>query len=77
MGAINRRRSLALGHVNGMLWSVGNGLTTGTLVNYLAIDLGASGLAFSLVLASPQIVSALRVAAPTLIRGRPAPPARV
>ena len=68
MGAINRRRSLALGHVNGMLWSVGNGLTTGTLVNYLAIDLGASGLAFSLVLASPQIVSALRVAAPTLIR---------
>ena len=51
-----------------MLWSIGNGLTTGTLVNYLAIDLGASGLVFSLVLASPQIVSVLRVAAPTLIR---------
>jgi MFS family permease len=51
-----------------MLWSIGNGLTTGTLVNYLAIDLGAKGLGLSLVLASPQIVSVLRVAAPTLIR---------
>lgn len=50
-----------------MLWSVGNGLTTGTLVNYLAMDLGARGVGLSLVLASPQIVSALRVAAPTLI----------
>jgi MFS family permease len=51
-----------------MLWSIGNGLTTGTLVNYLAMDLGARGVGLSLVLASPQIVSALRVAAPTLIR---------
>ncbi len=68
MGAIDRRSALALGHVNGMLWSVGNGLTTGTLVNYLALDLGARGLGLSLVLASPQIVSVLRVAAPALIR---------
>ncbi|MBX9788896.1 MAG: hypothetical protein K2Y37_08255 [Pirellulales bacterium] len=64
----DRRRTLALGHVNGMLWSIGNGLTTGTLVNYLAMDLGARGLGLSLVLASPQIVSVLRVAAPRIIR---------
>ena len=68
MGASDRRRTLALGHVNGMLWSIGNGLTTGTLVNYLALDLGARGLGLSLVLASPQIVSVLRVAAPSFIR---------
>lgn len=68
VGATDRRRTLTLGHVNGMLWSIGNGLTTGTLVTYLALDLGARGLGLSLVLASPQIVSVLRVAAPSLIR---------
>ena len=43
-----RRRALELGHVNGTLWAIGNGLTTGPLVSYLAQDLHATGFALSL-----------------------------
>lgn len=50
-----------------MLWSVGNGLTTGAVISYLAMDLGARGLALSLILALPALVGLLRVAAPAVI----------
>lgn len=63
-----RRRALKLGYVNGILWSVGNGLTTGTLVYYLVLDLGAEGIEISLILAAPALVGLLRLFAPALIR---------
>jgi hypothetical protein len=62
-----RRRALVLGQINGALWSIGNGLTTGPLVLYLAQDLGARGLALGLVLAAPNLAGLLRLAAPSLI----------
>lgn len=63
-----RRRALGLAHVNGALWSLGNGLTTGNLVSYLAQDLGAEGFQVGLILALPSLVGLLRLAAPALIR---------
>ena len=45
LGARERRRALGLGHVNAAFWAAGNALTTGSLVSYLARDLGAQGLA--------------------------------
>jgi hypothetical protein len=65
--AASRRRALRLGYLNGMLWSIGNGLTTGTLVTYLAIDLGARGLGLSLLLAAPTWIGLLRILTPLLI----------
>ena len=63
----SRRRALGLGLVQGALWSIGNGLTTGSLISYLARDLGAQGLALSLVLAAPNFAGILRLVAPSLI----------
>jgi MFS family permease len=62
-----RRRALAWGHVNGALWAGGNSLSTGSLVIYLASDLGAQGLGLSLVLAAPNVAGLLRLVAPALI----------
>src|SRR5258708_27720174 len=62
-----RRRALALGHVNGALWSAGNALTTGPLVSYLAQDLKASGLALSMLFAAPTLAGLLRLAAPAVV----------
>lgn len=62
-----RRRALGLGYVQGALWSIGNGLTTGALVTYLAIDLGAKGLGLSLILAAPALVGLLRICTPPLM----------
>lgn len=62
-----RRRALRLGYINGTLWSIGNGLTTSTLIIYFAIDLGATGLTLSLLLALPAVVGLLRLFAPPLI----------
>ena len=62
-----RRRALGLGHVNAALWAIGNALTTGPLVSYLARDLGAQGLALGLVLAIPNLAGVLRLVAPAVI----------
>ncbi len=62
-----RRKALTWGHVNGGLWAIGNALTTGSLVSYLARDLGAAGLGLSLVLAAPNLAGFLRLAAPPII----------
>ena len=67
ISAIERRRALGLGHVNAALWAIGNSLTTGPLVSYLARDLGAQGLAIGLVLALPNLAGVLRLAAPAVI----------
>ncbi|MGD9719838.1 MAG: MFS transporter [Pirellulales bacterium] len=62
-----RRRALAWGHVNAGLWAIGNALTTGPLVFYLARDLGATGLSLGLLLALPNLAGVLRLAAPAAI----------
>jgi MFS family permease len=67
MSPLRRRRALDLGLVQGALWSIGNALTTGSLVSYLARDLGAQGLALSLVLAAPNFAGVLRLVAPAII----------
>jgi MFS family permease len=63
-----RRESLALGHAQGILWAIGNSLTSGSLLLYLSLDLGASGLLLSLILAAPAISGTLRIFAPWVIR---------
>ncbi len=65
-----RRRGLVLGFYNGVLWSIGNGLTTGALIYYLALDLGADGLMLGLLLALPAAVGIFQLAAPRWIRWR-------
>ena len=59
---------MRLACVNAAVWAVGNGLASTTLVVFLALELGAKGLAISLILATPNIVGLLRLAAPRLIR---------
>ena len=46
---------------------MGNGLTTGTLIIYFALDLGARGVSLSLLLATPALVGLLRLVAPALV----------
>ncbi|TWT88696.1 Major Facilitator Superfamily protein [Pseudobythopirellula maris] len=61
------RRGMRLANANAALWAVGNGLVSTTLVVYLALDLGAQGLAISAILAAPRFAGALRLAAPALM----------
>ena len=60
-------RALLLGYANGVLWSIGNGLTTGTLIYYLAQELGAKGTSLSLLIAAPTLIGLLRLVTPALI----------
>jgi len=62
-----RRRALILGYFNGTLWSVGNGLTTGTLIYYLAQELGAKGTGLGILIAAPTLIGLLRLATPAVI----------
>jgi hypothetical protein len=64
----NLRRTIGLFYANGMLWAVGNALTSGTLLLYLAMDLGAKGVALSLILAAPALAGVLRLFTPWVIR---------
>lgn len=66
--AAERRRGMRLGHVQGTLWSIGNGLTTGPLIIYLALDLGARSSEIGLILAVPAFASLLRIVAPDVLR---------
>lgn len=67
LSVATRRRALRLGYVNGVLWSVGNGLTSGTLITYLALQLGASGAALSLLFAAQSLIGLLRLVTPVMI----------
>jgi hypothetical protein len=64
---IQRRRALWLGLVNATIYSMGYALTTGAMVTYLAIDLGANGRALSLLLATPSLAGLLRLFTPAII----------
>lgn len=54
-------------HWNGAIWAFGNGLASTLLITYLALELGAGGLATSLIFAAPQVAGALRLITPWLI----------
>lgn len=58
---------MLLANANAGLWAVGNGLISTLLVIYLAADLGAKGLAVSLVLAAPRFAGLLRLGVPALM----------
>ncbi len=58
------RRAMWLANVNAGLWAIGNGLISTTLVFYLAVELGAAGLAASCVLAAPRFAGLLRLGVP-------------
>lgn len=60
------RRDAWLANVNAAIWAIGNGLVSTTLIIYLALELGAKGLAISLLLASPRLAGVLRMATPAL-----------
>lgn len=62
-----RRRALILGVVNGVLWSIGNGLTTGPAIYYQAQDLGSRGFELSLLLATPMLAGLFRLFSPEVI----------
>jgi len=66
--AATRRRGIYLAYANGALWAIGDGMVTTGLVVYLALDLGAKGIAISLILAAAPLVGSLRLVAPELIR---------
>src|SRR4051812_18790403 len=61
------RRAMSLANANAGLWAIGNGLISTTLVFYLAVDLGAEGLAASFVLAAPRFAGVLRLGVPALM----------
>jgi MFS family permease len=65
MGTV--RRAMRLANANAALWAVGNGLVSTLLVIYLAAELGAAGLAVSLILAAPRFAGVLRLGVPALI----------
>lgn len=62
--AHTQRRTLRLLIWQGILWFLGNALTSGTLVSYLFQDLGASGTQLSLLLAAPTLAGLLRLLTP-------------
>lgn len=51
---------------NGVLWAIGNALTTANFILFLGRDLGAAGLGLSLLLALPNLAGILRLFAPWL-----------
>jgi MFS family permease len=65
--AAARRRGIWAANVNAALWAIGNGLVSSTLVIYLALDFGATGIAISLLLAARRFVGALRLFVPALV----------
>jgi MFS family permease len=64
---VERRQAMRQSYRNAGLWAIGNGLTSTTLMTYLAITLGAKGLVVSLLIAAPQIAGLLRLATPALV----------
>ncbi len=62
------RRAVGWSYAGAMLWAAGNSLTSGMLVNYLALDLGATGLEVGWLYAAPALFGLLRLATPALSR---------
>ena len=64
-----RRWAWNMAYWNIGLWAIGNGLTSTTLVIFLALESNAPklGLGIGLILAMPQLVGLLRMSSPLLI----------
>ncbi len=64
-----RHSARRLAYWYGALWALGNGLTSSTLIVYLAMDLGVPrvGLGVALIRAAPQLAGLLRLGTPALI----------
>lgn len=54
--------------LNAVFWALGNGLVSTTLVTYLALELGARGVAIAWIAAAPRFAGVLRLAAPSILR---------
>lgn len=54
-------------YLNALLWGIGSGLASMTLVIYWARHLGANGKTISWLLAAPSLVGLLRLATPLLV----------
>ena len=69
LAVCQRHRARRLAYWNAALWAIGNGLTSSTLVIYLALELGVPGvgLGVGLIKAAPQIAGLLRLGTPALI----------
>jgi MFS family permease len=69
LAVCQRRRARRLAYWNGAIWAIGNGLSSTTLVIYLAEQLDAPriGLGISLILAARHVVGLLRLGTPALI----------
>ena len=57
-------RAMRLANCNALIWAIGNGLVSTTLVIALADALGAKGLTVSFILAAPRLAGVLRPIAP-------------
>jgi MFS family permease len=62
-----RRLGIRCLYGNAVVWGLGNGLVSSSLVVYLASFYGAKGLAISLILAAPRLIGVLRLATPLLM----------
>lgn len=62
-----RRRAMRLSYWNGGFWAIGNGMVSSTLITFLALELGAAGLAVGLILAAPRLIGVLRIFTPNLL----------
>ena len=65
-----RHSARRLAYWNGLLWALGNGLVSATLVIYLAMDFGVGkriGLSIGLILASQHFIGVLRIGTPALL----------
>ncbi len=66
--ASTTRRSALRGIlVQGILWSIGNALTTGFLITFLSLELGAKPLGISAILALQSLTGLLRIVTPSLV----------
>ncbi len=62
------RRTMGIVIVNSLLWTAGNGLTTGGFLNYFALELGASASLLGLIAATPETFGISGLASRSLIR---------
>lgn len=62
------RRTIGIVLMNSLLWTAGNGLTTGGFLNYFAIELGASASLLGLIAATPETFGISGLASRTLFR---------
>ena len=65
---INDRRLFGIVLVNSLLWTAGNGLTTGGFLNFFAIELGASASLLGLIAATPETLGISGLATRPLLR---------